>query len=270
MAEIIKLNGDQVDIFADTNELTMAAAERFALLAAKAVGDHDVFTVALSCGSTPKALYRLMATDRVIRSKIPWPHVHAFFGDERHVPPDHAESNFRMANEAMLQALRTEQLHVHRVLAELASAKEAAAEYEADLREFFESRGLLDEGFPRFDLILLGMGPDGHTASLFPKSDGLKEKTRWVVANWVEKFQTDRITMTFPALNCAAEVILLVTGAEKAPLVTEVLQAAPDLQKYPVQRVRPGNGIKRWMLDASAAAGLGTILSGDMQESRST
>jgi 6-phosphogluconolactonase len=265
MAEIMKLNGDQVDIFADVNELTVAAAERFALLATKAAEDHDVFTVALSGGSTPKALYRLMAGNQAIRSKIPWSKVHAFFGDERHVPPDHAESNFRMANEAMLQALRTEQLHVHRVLAELSSAAQAADQYETELREFFEPRGLLAGGFPRFDLIFLGMGPDGHTASLFPNSTGLNETTRWVVSNWVEKFQTDRITMTFPVLDSAAEVILLVTGAEKAPLLAEVLQATPDAPKYPVQRVRPRNGIKRWMLDASAAAGIETILSGTTQ-----
>src|SRR5262249_32008587 len=130
--------------------------------------------------------------------------------------------------------------------------------YEADLRQFFEPRGPLAGGFPRFDLIFLGMGPDGHTASLFPDSTGLSEKNRWVVSNWVEKFQTHRITMTFPVLDSAAEIILLVTGAEKAQLVTEVLQA-PDAPKYPVQRVRPRNGIKRWMLDAPAAAGIGTI-----------
>jgi 6-phosphogluconolactonase len=253
------LNGDQVDVFADIQALTVAAADRFALLAAKAVEDHGAFSVALSGGSTPKALYRLMAEDQAIRSKIPWSKVHAFFGDERHVPPDHADSNFRMANEAMLQALRTEQLHVHRVLAELASASEAATQYEADLRDFFEPRGLLDEGFPRFDLIFLGMGADGHTASLFPNSSGLQETTRWVMANWVEKFETDRITMTFPALNSAAEVILFVAGPEKTSLVAEVLQMPVAVQKYPVQKVRPRSGIKRWMLDASAAAGIGAI-----------
>jgi 6-phosphogluconolactonase len=253
------LNGDQVDVFADVQALTVAAAKRFALLAANAVADHGVFAVALSGGSTPKALYRLMAADEGIRSTIPWSKIHLFFGDERHVPPDHPDSNFRMANEAMLQALRTEQLHVHRVLGELTSAAQAAAQYEEDLSDFFDSRGLLDEGLPRFDLIFLGMGPDGHTASLFPNSPGLHEKSRWVVANWVKKFETDRITLTFPVLNSAAEVILFVSGPEKAPLVAEVLRMATGAQKYPVQKVRPRNGIKRWMLDASAAADIGTI-----------
>ena len=255
----MKLNEDQVDIFADNKALTLAAARRFALLAANAVADHGVFAVALSGGSTPKALYRLMATDQAIRSTIPWSKIHFFFGDERHVPPDHADSNFRMANEAMFQALQPEQLHVHRVLAELTSAAQAAAQYEEDLKEFFEPRGLLHEAFPRFDLILLGMGPDGHTASLFPNSSGLQETKRWVIANWVEKFQTDRITMTFPVLNSAAEIILFVAGPEKAPLLAEVLQMPAGAEKYPVQRVRPCNGTKRWMLDASAAVGIGSI-----------
>jgi len=248
-------NGNQVDVFPDVHALTLAAAERFAALATRAVEHHAVFAVALSGGSTPKALYRLMAADREIRAKIPWSKIHFFFGDERHVPPDHADSNFRMANEAMFQALPAEQLHIHRVLGEMTSAAQAAEQYEADLRKFFEPRGFLDISFPRFDLILLGMGPDGHTASLFPNSSGLQETTRWVIANWVEKFQTDRITFTFPVLNSAAEVILFVSGPEKAELLAEVLQPN-GVEKYPVQNVKPHNGIKRWMLDASAAAGL--------------
>jgi 6-phosphogluconolactonase len=255
----MKLNGDEVEVFADVNELTIGAAERFVALAAKAIEDHGVFSVALSGGSTPKALYRRIAADPVIRSKVEWPKVHMFFGDERHVPPDDNDSNFRMANEAMIQSLRGEQLHVHRVLAELSSASEAAAEYEADLKEFFEERGLLEGGFPRFDLIFLGMGPDGHTASLFPKSSGLNEKTRWVVANWVEKFQTDRITMTFPVLNAAAEVVVFVSGPEKASLVAAVLDPGAALRKYPIQEIKPRNGLKRWMLDSAAAAAIPTL-----------
>jgi 6-phosphogluconolactonase len=247
----MKTNQDQVEVFADVKALTLAAARRFAQLAEEAVKDHGISAVALSGGSTPKMLYRLLATDAAIRSTIPWSKIHFFFGDERHVPPDDPESNFRMANEAMFQPLKSEQLHVHRVLAELTDAAEAAARYESDLKEFFEPRGLMNEGFPRFDLIFLGMGPDGHTASLFPNSSGLSEATRWVLANWVEKFQTDRITMTFPVLNAAAEVILFVAGSEKAAVLGEVLNGAA--RKYPVQQVRPRNGIKRWMLDAAAA-----------------
>jgi len=256
----MKLIADQVDVFTDIELLAVAAAQRFVLLATNAVADHGVFAVALSGGSTPRVLYRLMATDKTIRSAIPWSKVHFFFGDERHVSPDHAESNFRMVNDAMFQGLRSKGLHIHRILTELASASEAAQEYEADLREFFEARGLPDQGFPRLDLVLLGMGADGHTASLFPNSPGLRERTRWVVANWVEKFKADRITMTLPVLNSAAEVILFVTGPKKAPVLGQVLAPAVNGSKYPVQRVRPRNGIKRWMLDATAAASINRIL----------
>ena len=254
------LNGEQVEVFADVQAQTLAAAQRFALLATNAVEQHGVFAVALSGGSTPRALYRLMVDHEAIRSNIPWSKVHFFFGDERHVSPEHAESNFRMANEAMFQRLPTKELHIHRILGELVNAFEAAEEYETDLRECFEPRGLLSEGFPRFDLILLGMGPDGHTASLFPNSSGLGEATRWVLANWVEKFKAHRITMTFPVLNAAAEVIVFVSGPEKAPILAKVLDQATGGTNYPVQRVRPRNGIKRWMLDASAATGIGAIL----------
>lgn len=246
-----------MEVFPDVRALTVAAAERFALLAAKAVQHHDLFTVALSGGSTPNMLYRLMASDAALRAKIPWSKIHFFFGDERHVPPDHPDSNFRMANEAMFHALPIEQLHVHRVPAELADATHAAALYEKDLTEFFEPRGLLNKGFPRFDLIFLGMGPDGHTASLFPSSSGLQETSRWVVANWISKFESYRITMTFPLLDSAREVILFVAGSEKSALLAEVMQLGTDAQKYqkyPVQQVRPRDGIKRWMLDSSAAA----------------
>jgi len=249
----------QVEVFPRPEALTLAAAERFAVLANNAVEDHGVFAVALSGGSIPKALYELMATDDSIRGEIPWPKVHFFFGDERNVPPDHADSNFRMVNDAMFRRLRANELHVHRVLGELGSATEAAEQYELDLREFFEPRGLVAEGFPRFDLILLGMGPDGHTASLFPKSSALLETTRWVVANWVEKFRTERVTMTFPVLNSAAEVIFFVAGVEKAAVLAEVLDGTPGETRYPIQGIRPRNGIKHWMLDASAAAGIETM-----------
>ena len=253
------LVGEQVDVFPDLKALTSAAAQRFALLANDAIEDHGVFAVALSGGSTPKALYELLATDKTIRAQIPWPKVHFFFGDERHVPPDHAESNFRMANEAMFKRLYPEKLRIHRILGELNNASEAAEQYEADLREFFELRGFLVDGLPRFDLILLGMGPDGHTASLFPNSSALLDTTRWVVSNWVEKFKSERITVTFPVLNSAAEVIFFVAGPEKAPVLAEVLDQAPGETRYPVQSVRLRNGIKRWMLDPSAAARIRVI-----------
>ena len=218
--KLMKLIGDEVDVYADIKTLIAAAARRFALLATKAIEDHGVFTVVLSGGLTLKALYRLMATDKALRSEIPGANVHFFFGDESHLPPDHPKSNFHMVCEAMYLSMRSEQLHIHRVLGELASASQSAEEYEADLRDFFEARRLLDEGFPRFDLVFLGMGRDGHTASLFPNSPGLQESARWVVANRVETLNMDqnkdRITMTFPVLNSAAEVVLFVRGLERS------------------------------------------------------
>ena len=251
------LNDQELKVFPDSKALTLAVAQRIADLANRTVRDHGVFAIALSGGSTPSALYRLMATNETIRSQIPWGNIHFFFGDERHVPPEHSESNFRMANEAMFQALPKKDLHIHRILAELASAAEAAEQYEADLKEFFGSRGLVADGFPRFDLILLGMGPDGHTASLFPNSSGLRETSRRVIANWVEKFKTDRITVTFPVLNSAAEVIVLAAGEEKASILAKVLNREGG--EYPIQTVRPIHGIKRWMVDASAAAEIRTL-----------
>ncbi len=256
-AEIIMSdNADQVDVFGDSHALTVAAAERFVELARAAVEAHGLFTVALSGGSTPKALYRRLATDKDLSGEIPWSKTHFFFGDERHVPPEHPESNFRMASEAMFPVLRTEQLHLHRVLSELSSASQAAEEYEADLHDFFEPLQLVAGGFPRFDLVFLGLGPDGHTASLFPHSAALNESSRWVVANWVEKFKTDRITMTFPVLNAAAEIIVLAAGAEKSAIVSQVLGAQADEVSFPIQRVRPRRGVKHWMLDNAAAEGI--------------
>ena len=180
-----------------------------------------VFTVVLSGGLTLKALYRLMATDKALRSEIPGANVHFFFGDESHFPPDHPKSNFHMVCEAMYLSMRSEQLHIHRVLGELASASQSAEEYEADLRDFFEARWLLDEGFPRFDLVFLGMR-DAMVIQprCFPHSPGLQESARWVVANRVETLNMDqnkdRITMTFPVLNSAAEVVLFVRGLERS------------------------------------------------------
>ena len=176
-----------------------------------------------------------------------------FFGDERHVPPGDAESNYRMVKESLLESGRVPDANVHRVFAEIGDAAQAAAEYEAEIRRHFVGDARLD-GVPRFDCVLLGMGPDGHTASLFPDSAGLEEKEKWVISNWVEKFKTDRITFTYPLLNAARVVLLLIAGADKASILEEVLSDAKDT--YPVERVHPRDGKKIWMLDRAAAAEL--------------
>jgi 6-phosphogluconolactonase len=248
-----------VEIFPDVAALTAAAGERFVRVAQDAVARRGVFTVALSGGSTPKGLYTLMAKDKNLCGDIPWSKIHFFFGDERQVPPDQADSNFHMVNQAMFQRLAPGLTHIHRILGEFADAAEAASRYEVDMRDFFESHGLVEAGFPRFDLIFLGMGSEGHTASLFPESLALQETHRWVVANWVEKFKAHRITMTFPVLNNAAEVVLLVAGVAKAPIVVEVLERTATTPRYPVQRVKPCNGTKCWMLDKAAASQLAKV-----------
>jgi 6-phosphogluconolactonase len=234
--------------------LARAAAIQLLELSQAAVAERGVFTLALSGGSTPKKLYTLLAKDPAFAA-FPWAQTQLFFGDERHVPPDDAESNFRMVKESLLSSGLVPAANVHRVFAELESAAQAAAEYETEIRRDFTGGALLD-GVPRFDVVLLGMGPDGHTASLFPGSAALDEITRWVAANWVEKFKTDRITFTFPVLNAARAVLLLVAGADKAPMIRQVLGDARGT--YPVERVQLRDGVKVWMLDHAAAAELGS------------
>ena len=249
-----------IAVFPDLPALTLAAARDFITLANEVVARRGVFSVALAGGSTPSSLYRLLAADPGLRALVPWSRIHFFFGDERHVPPEDAQSNFRMVNEAMFQPLAGEVIHAHRIHGELAGAQEAAARYEADLREFFSSQGTIAGGFPRFDLILLGIGTDGHTASLFPGTPGLEETRRWVVAHRVEKLGADRITLTFPVLNNAAAVIVFVAGADKAAVVADVLDRAPGTLRYPIQRVRPHDGTLRWRLDKPAASQLSGML----------
>jgi 6-phosphogluconolactonase len=249
----------RVEIFADATARTLATAHLFVRLAQEAVVRRGWFTVALSGGSTPRDLYLLLATDRYFRATVPWSKIQFFFGDERPVPPNHAESNYRMVNEAMFARLPPGLAHVYRINGELQYASEAALDYETEMRGFFGPHGLMEAGFPRFDLVFLGLGIDGHTASLFPGSPALREKDSWVVSNWVERLKSHRITMTYPVLNSAREVVLLVGGAEKAPIVAAVLGKTSAAPLYPVQAVKLWNGTKRWMLDQAAAARLPAV-----------
>ena len=222
-----------IRVYENSRELAGGAAEHLVALARK-----DLFTVALSGGSTPKVLYQVLAEE--FREQVPWSNTHFFWSDERHVPPDHPDSNYRMAHEALLSRVPVPASNVHRVRSENPSAQEAADEYEKVI-------------VPRLDLILLGLGTDGHTASIFPGSEVLHETKRLVAAPWVEKLNAYRITMTLPLLNKGASVLFLVSGAEKAEIVKEVLEGP---QKYPAQFVQPTNGELIWMLDRDAAAGL--------------
>ena len=235
-----------LQIFADSKELARGAAEHFVVRSNEAVERRGLFTVALSGGSTPKLLYQLLADpNEPFRDRVPWSKVHFFWSDERHVPPDHTDSNYRMANEALLSHLPISQNNVHRILSENPNAAAAAEAYETTLWALAES------GLPRLDLILLGLGGDGHTASIFPGSEVLHETKRLVAAPYVEKFQSYRITMTLPLLNNGATVVFLVSGAEKAQIVKEVFEGE---NKYPAQAVKPTHGELIWMLDREAAA----------------
>jgi 6-phosphogluconolactonase len=230
-------------------ELFQLAATEFAARASAAVRANGRFTIALSGGSTPKGLYGLLASGSV--ASIPWDKIYFFWGDERHVPPDHPESNYRMAYEALLSRVPVPKENVFRIRGEERDAEMAATAYEQDLQEFF---GLKPSEFPRFDLVLLGLGPDGHTASLFPDSAALTERRRLVVANWVEKFKTHRITLTLPVLSHAACVMFLVSGPEKAPVVKQIFEN-PDA-RLPAQEVRPADGELLWLMDQAAAGDL--------------
>jgi len=242
-----------IEVLATAADLYHAAAEEFVRAARAAIGAQGRFTVALSGGSTPKALYSLLASNY---ASFAWDRVFLFFGDERHVPPTDAESNYRMVNESLLTKIVIPAANVFRVKAENSDAAAAAADYETQLKTFFElEAGVQNEDFPRFDLILLGIGPDGHTASLFPDSEGLKEKSRLVIANWIEKFKTFRISFTFPVLNNAREVMFMAAGADKADIVHQVLEAK-NAPEFPSQRVQPSDGKLLWMLDEAAAAKL--------------
>ena len=237
-----------VEVLTTAAALFHAAAEEFVRVGRAAIAEHGRFTVALSGGSTPRGLYFLLAKDH---ADFSWSKTFLFFSDERHVPPDHPDSNHRMVNEALLTKAPIPAGNVYRVRAELPDASAAAADYEEKVRGFFKLR---PGEFPRFDLILLGLGPDGHTASLFPESDGLKEQSRLVIANWVEKFKTHRITFSFPVLNHATDVMFLAAGADKADMVKQVLEGQ-NTPPFPAQQVEP-EGRLVWMLDQAAAAKL--------------
>ncbi len=237
----------EIRILKTAAELFEAAAAEFAALASQAVQARGRFTVALSGGSTPKALYSLLAA----KSNIPWDKIYFFWGDERHVPPDHPESNYRMTSEALLSRVRARPENIFRIHAEEKDAAAAALQYEQALKDYFH---LSPGDFPRFDLVLLGIGTDGHTASLFPGTAALNETQRLIVANWVPKFSAYRSLSRFPVLNAAACVIFLASGPDKAAILREILEnRAADL---PSQRVQPTNGALIWLVDQAAAGAL--------------
>lgn len=241
-----------VTVVADPAALAREAAERFAGAAAEALARGGRFTIALVGGATPKLLYALLATEPH-RRHLPWRETHVFWGDERCVPPDHPESNYRMAHETLLRHLPIPPEQIHRMRGEDPDPERAAAEYEERLRTAFPGRA---GALPRFDLVLLGMGADGHTASLFPHTEAVRETQRWVVRNHVPKFQADRLTLTAPVINKGAAVLFLVAGGDKAAALQAVLEGPADPERLPAQLIRPTAGRLVWLVDRAAASRL--------------
>jgi 6-phosphogluconolactonase len=236
----------------DREAVARAAADAIATAAAAAVRDRGRFTLALAGGSTPRRLYQLMADgDEAWRDAIAWDRVHVFFGDERHVPPDHPDSNYRMADEALLRHVPV--ASVHRMRGELPDAGLAAADYQRELeRSFVLEAG--EDPPPCLDLVLLGLGADGHTASLFPGSAALEERRSWVAAPFVERLRTFRITLTLPVLDRARRVLFVVAGAEKADAVARTFGPGGGSLATPAGRVQPATGQLEWIVDLAAAA----------------
>jgi 6-phosphogluconolactonase len=247
----METGGFRIEIADDPAKICRLAAGEIQRLAERKASSAKPFAIALSGGSTPRGLHALLANDPTVRDRLPWQYMHFFWGDERHVPPDHPQSNYRMAYDTLLSLAPVTAKNIHRVQSEEPDAALAAEKYEQELRTFFD----LEAGqLPRFGCILLGMGPDGHTASLFPGTAALHEAKRLVVANWVDKFKTYRITLTVPVLNHADLVVVLVSGAEKAEALKEVLQGDYRPDRFPAQLIRPENGKLLWIVDRAAAS----------------
>ena len=243
----------QVLGFPDSESIAEYAAGEFVRLAKDAIWSRGVFHVALAGGSTPQRMYQLLATPKYAR-KVEWNSVQIYFGDERAVEPDHDDSNFNMAQNALLDTLPLHHSQVHRMAGERGDLNAAAREYEGVMERFFAVKR--DHALPRFDLVLLGMGKDGHTASLFPFTAALKEQDRWVVANEVPQLNTNRLTLTAPVINAARAVFFLVSGTDKSESLERVLEGPANTLELPSQLVDPIDGEHVWLVDEAAASHL--------------
>lgn len=246
----------KIQIAADVDAISRAAAETIVAHISESSQLGDLYSIALSGGSTPRRLYALLANEAKLQGQIRWDRVHFFWGDERHVPPGHPDSNYRMAYNALLSKVSIPSTNIHRIRAEDSDADKAAADYEQEIRRFFK----IDAGqMPRFNCVLLGMGPDGHTASLFPDTAALEATKRLAVANWIEKFQSYRITLTAPLFSNADRILFLVGGIEKADTIKAVLEGDSRPNRFPVQLIQPTHGEVTWFLDQSAASRLARL-----------
>ncbi len=238
-------------VVADQAALAQEAAKLVVATAEEAVARCGRFTVALAGGSTPKRLYSLLAA-KPYCARLPWQETHIFWGDERVVPPEHPDSNFGMVRAILLSRVPIPANQVHRMQAERADLDAAAGEYEAEIARTFAAQPP-DEP-PAFDLILLGLGTDGHTASLFPHTPALRETKRWVAPNDIPELKASRLTLTIPILNRAAMILFLVSGIEKAAALQAVLEGPFDPEQLPAQLIRPVTGRLVWLVDQAATS----------------
>jgi 6-phosphogluconolactonase len=238
-----------VRICTDLDALSLQAAEAAVMIIHKTVEATGTCSLALSGGSTPRGLYGLLSSR--FRDEIPWAHVHIFWGDERYVPPDDARSNYRMARETMLDHVPCPADNVHPMRTDFSAPDAAARDYERTLRSRFPS------AWPRFDLTLLGFGPEGHTASLFPQSPALDERTRWVLPVPDPPNPPMRLTLTLPVFSRSAHAFFLVSGSSKATALRQVLGGTADAHVYPAAGVRLAEGTPIWWVDREAAGSLG-------------
>ncbi len=241
--------------YVEQNSAALASrtAQYFVEMAEESVAARGRVRIAISGGSTPKAAFQLMGDpSQPWRARMPWDQLDLYWVDERCVPPDDQESNFRMTREALLDHAPLRPAQIHRMEGELAP-EEAAARYESGLRNDFRLEGA---EVPRFDLVQLGMGPDGHTASLFPHTEALNEMMRLVASNHVPQKDAWRITLTWPVINHARSVFFLVSGVDKAGVISEVFTGPRDVERLPSQLICPASGILTLILDRSAASQL--------------
>ncbi len=239
-----------ISLLPDPEAVAREAAHCISDVVHRAVAARGRCCLVLSGGATPRRLYEML-TEPPFCDRLPWRRIHFFWTDERAVAPDHLESNYRMAAEALLRPMRVPHANVHRMRGEAKDLDRAARDHEADIRRHFNLAP--DAPPPPFDLVLLGLGTDGHTASLFPAAPALQETRRWVVH--IPMKTRARLTLTLPILNCAAAVLFLVCGREKADVLAQVLGGPPD--RFPAQRVRPTAAPVRWIVDRAAACGEG-------------
>jgi 6-phosphogluconolactonase len=241
-----------IEIFPDVAGIAQKTAAIYVNAAQQAVREHGVFRVAMAGGSTPKSLHAFL-TAEPFRSQLPWDKMQIFFGDERHVPPDHSDSNFRMVSETFVSKSPLKPDQVFRIKAELQDTEKAALDYEQILRAQFALK--LGE-LPRFDLMLLGMGNEGHTLSLFPGTTALRDNGRLVVRTWVGKLYTERISCTALVANNSAAVLFMIAGADKAPALKAVLEGPYEPEQLPSQLIKPVNGKLFFLVDSAAGGRL--------------